>query len=75
MMPIRNEQELEQAVQEFQRLSGGDISPTDADRRDNLNADIQVYYATHAEDLRKAKPERQSDMERDSPKSPSDVES
>ncbi|SNS35762.1 MULTISPECIES: hypothetical protein [unclassified Azospirillum] len=73
-MPIRNEQELEQAVQEFQRLGGGDISPADADRRDNLNADIQAYYAEHAEGLRKAKPERQPDMERDSPKSPSDVQ-
>jgi hypothetical protein len=73
-MPIRTEQELEQAVQEFQRLGGGDISAADADRRDNLNADIQAYYAIHAESLRKARPESQPDMERKSPKSPSDVE-
>lgn len=72
-MPIRSEQELEKAVAEYQRLGQGDISSADADRRDNLNADIQAYYTEHAEDMRKGKPERQDDVEPETPKSPDDT--
>lgn len=72
-MPIRSEQELEKAVAEYQRLGQGALSSADADRRDNLNADIQAYYTEHAETLRKAKPERHDDVEPDTPKSPADT--
>lgn len=73
-MPIRNEKELEAAVAEFQRLGQGDVSGADADRRDNLQADIQAYYTEHAEDLRKAKPQRSDDVTPDAPLSPAETE-
>ena len=72
-MPIHSEEELQKAVAEYQRLGEGEISSADADRRDSLNGDIQAYYTEHAEDLRKAKPQRQDDMEPDFPKSPEDT--
>ncbi len=57
-MPIRTEQELERAVQEFQTLRD---APEDSDRgrrRAELDADIKAFYVTNAESLRKAKPPR-----------------
>lgn len=54
--PIRSEAELEQAVQEYQRLKDAPEGSAQAARRDELDAEIKAYYVQHAQDLRKGKP-------------------
>lgn len=55
-MPIRDETELEQAVQEFQNLRDAPEKTPEASRRAELDAEIKAYYLQHAADLRPAKP-------------------
>ncbi|MBP2298330.1 hypothetical protein [Azospirillum picis] len=55
-MPINSENELERAVQEFQRLSDAPDDSEEARRRSVLDADIKAYYARCADTLRPAKP-------------------
>ncbi|MFM2044562.1 MAG: hypothetical protein RLY86_3138 [Pseudomonadota bacterium] len=55
-MPIRNDQELERAVQEFQRLRAEPDDSPDGRRRQDLDAEIKAYYLQHGESLRPAKP-------------------
>lgn len=57
-MPIRDEQELERAVQEFQELRDAPEESERGRRRADLDADIKAFYLTNAESMRKAKPER-----------------
>lgn len=57
-MPIGSDQELEQAVQEFQSLRHAPDGSGEGRRRQELDAEIKAYYQTHAEDLRPAKPPR-----------------
>lgn len=58
-MAIRNDEELEAAVQEYHRLRASPAGSDSAARRDSLNADIQTYYHQHRQDLRPAKPRDQ----------------
>ncbi|WP_376959429.1 hypothetical protein ABNQ39_05680 [Azospirillum sp. A26] len=55
-MPIESEQELEQAVQEYQRLSDAPEESEEGRRRSVLDADIKSYYARCADTMRPAKP-------------------
>lgn len=55
-MAIENVTELEQAVQEFQRLRDAPEHSPSARRRAELDAEIKAYYARHTDDLRKARP-------------------
>lgn len=55
-MAIRNDQELEAAVHEYQKLRNAPEGSDSAARRDNLNADIQTYYHQNHQDLSPAKP-------------------
>ncbi len=57
-MSIRTEQDLERAVQEFQRLRNAPAESADGRRRTELDAEIKAYYLANAEDLRVAKPPR-----------------
>ncbi len=55
-MAIRTDHELENAVQEYQRLRNAPEGSDSAARREALNADIQTYYHQHKQNLRPAKP-------------------
>ena len=55
-MPINSDQDLERAVQEFQRLSDAPDESEEGRRRSVLDADIKVYYAKCANTLRPGKP-------------------
>ncbi len=55
-MPITSEQDLERAVQEFQRLTDASEDSADGRRRRVLDADIKAYYARCADTLRPGKP-------------------
>lgn len=55
-MAIRSDEELEAAVQEYQKLNNAPAGSDSAARRDCLNADIQTYYQQNRQDLRPAKP-------------------
>lgn len=55
-MSIESEQELEQAVQEFQRLRDAQEGSEEGRRRSVLDADIKSYYARCADTMRPAKP-------------------
>lgn len=57
-MPIRDERELEQAVQEFQKLRNATDGSPEGRRRADIDADIKAFYAANAESMRKGKPER-----------------
>lgn len=58
-MTIQTPNELANAVQEFQRLRDAAQDSPEAQRRDELDAEIKAYYAEHAGDLRKAKPPKE----------------
>lgn len=58
-MAIRTDDELENAVQEYQRLRNAPEGSDSAARRESLNADIQTYYHQHQQNLRPAKPRAQ----------------
>ena len=58
-MAIRSDEELEAAVQEFQKLRAAPAGSDSAARRECLNADIQTYYHQQYQDLRPAKPRAQ----------------
>lgn len=55
-MPINSDQDLERAVQEFQRLSDAPDESEEGRRRSVLDADIKEYYAQCANTLRPGKP-------------------
>lgn len=55
-MAIRNDEELEAAVQEYQRLRTAPRGSDGAARLESLNADIQTYYHQNSQKLRPAKP-------------------
>ncbi|CAO3445732.1 hypothetical protein [Azospirillum sp.] len=55
-MPINSDQDLERAVQEFQRLSDAPEESEEGRRRSVLDADIKAYYAQCANTLRPGKP-------------------
>lgn len=69
-MAIRTDHELENAVQEYQRLRNAPEGSDSAARRDCLNADIQTYYHQNHQDLRPAKPREQSLLDNDIPDPP-----
>jgi hypothetical protein len=52
-MAIDTPEDLERAVQEFQRLRDAAPESPDAARRDEVDAEIKAYYAQHAGDLQK----------------------
>lgn len=56
-MAIKDEADLERAVQEFQTLRHAPDDSADGQRRAALDADIKAFYVANAESLRKAKPE------------------
>ncbi|MBP2227516.1 hypothetical protein [Azospirillum agricola] len=55
-MPISSEQDLERAVEEFQRLSDAPDESKEGERRRVLDADIKAYYAQCSDALRPGKP-------------------
>lgn len=69
-MAIRTDHELENAVQEYQRLRSAPDGSDSAARRDCLNADIQTYYHQNRQDLRPAKPREQPLPDNDIPDPP-----
>lgn len=58
-MAIWTDHELENAVQEYQRLRHAPEGSDSAARREALNADIQTYCHRHQQNLRPAKPRAQ----------------
>ncbi|CAO3418882.1 hypothetical protein [Azospirillum doebereinerae] len=55
-MPITSEQDLERAMEEFQRLTDAPEDSEQGERRRVLDADIKAYYVQHSDELRPAKP-------------------
>jgi hypothetical protein len=58
-MAIRNESDLERAMQEFQNLRDAADDTPDGRRRMELDAEIKAFYAQNSSDIRKAKPPKQ----------------
>ncbi|WP_207462254.1 hypothetical protein [Azospirillum sp. SYSU D00513] len=59
-MPINSEQDLESAVAEFQRLADAPDGSPDGQRRMELDAEIKAYYVQCSDEMRAAKPPRDS---------------
>jgi hypothetical protein len=57
-MAIRNESDLERAMQEFQSLRDAADDTPDGRRRMELDAEIKAFYVQSSNDLRKSKPPR-----------------
>jgi len=57
-MAIRNESDLERAMQEFQSLRDAADDTPAGRRRMELDAEIKAFYVQSSNDLRKSKPPR-----------------
>lgn len=53
---IRDEAELERAMQEYQKLREAHDGTPEAERRDELDAEIKAFYVQHGQDIRKGRP-------------------
>ena len=54
--PINSPEELQRAVEEFQRLSSAADGSAEAKRRSELDGQIKAYYAQGKQDLATGRP-------------------
>lgn len=55
-MQIRNVDDLEKAMQEYQRLSEAAVDSPEGRRRAEIDAQIKAFNAQHRQDLTKGRP-------------------
>jgi hypothetical protein len=55
-MPIRDESELERAMQEYHELRHAPAGSPEARRRDEIDAEIKAYSMQHMHELTKGRP-------------------
>lgn len=60
-MPIRDEAELERAMQEYHKLRDAPAGSPEARRRDEVDAEIKAFSMQNMQDLAKGKPNDTSD--------------
>lgn len=56
-MPIRDEAELERAMQEYHKLRDAPAGSPQARRRDEIDAEIKAFSMQHMHEMAKGKPD------------------